>query len=826
MEYLKYSLAAGEYVNRFLFSGVCSEPSPYRPTVLQGKVNEWLMKGWSIYDNPCRKEMAASRQGTVPPMVDLTAMLPGEELMILGQSTQTELYFPFDSEGFLHSAFYRTPANLRGYLGVVIEAPEKEDAVFELCVSGSAALWLNGVLCADFAPLMRNVERSTHITLPLQKGDNRLTVCLEDFAERDTDLRLRLRYLGRQPLAQCVPVRPGVSADRVQAAEDTLSQMRFTRDVYIAQPVVLQLSSAMPEPVGINIRSNGDMPPVQMIIDPGQHDITLFDSSDYASAFYHFRVSMMVDGLVLHKIIGTYANNGKWSDCGGDTYAERRAIVREIIRTANVHHDYRAIVQLEDGADAAPLEEIFYDHLLWVEEKRDCSDFRLMVLVCLYARYADRLTEAFRTRLEQAMLNYRYWIDEPGDDVMWFFSENHALMFHTCQYLAGLAMPERIFTASGLTGREAANKAERLLNSWFDAFLKEGSTEWNSSTYIPIDFMALGYLHLLTPCDAAIHRRAQQALDLLCCNLALCEHHGVVMTSFGRTYEKEMKGSLSTGMTSLLYLFYHAGYMNEHTRALVPFVIGDYEPPMAYQRYTGLQGNRQLIFENTQGLDRFVNLYLYKNAKALLSTAVCFHPFEHGYQENIVQATIDAGAQVFVNHPGEREVYGSGRPGFWAGNGVLPRAFQYRSISLVEYRIPSDQPINYTHAYVPLNEFSVWRISEHAVALEKDGAYIGLRTLNSLALQQQGPCAYREIISHGRSNLWIIKVGRAGEFTSVDELLAQMDAITISVRSGDHIAVQCGADAYRIEHDTFTVNGLPVHQYPLSVRGIVEEKDL
>ncbi len=33
--------------------------------------------------------------------------------------------------------------------------------------------------------------------------------------------------------------------------------------------------------------------------------------------------------------------------------------------------------------------------------------------------------------MRACILNFRYWMDEPGDDVMWFYSENHALMFHT-----------------------------------------------------------------------------------------------------------------------------------------------------------------------------------------------------------------------------------------------------------------------------------------------------------------------------------------------------------------------------------------------------------
>jgi hypothetical protein len=420
------------------------------------------------------------------------------------------------------------------------------------------------------------------------------------------------------------------------------------------------------------------------------------------------------------------------------------------------------------------------------------------------------------------MAGYRYWIDEPGDDVMWFFSENHALMFHICQYFAGMSMPERNFTCSGLTGKEACKKAEGLLDIWFENFFTEFVTEWNSSTYLPIDIMGLGYLYNLTPKGSPLHEKARKALDMLAFSLAVNEHKGNIMTSFGRTYERELKGSYSTGMPSLLYLFYNAGYMNDHFRALIPIVVGDYEPPKEYEQYVKLRGDEELIHQNTQGIDQFVNLYLYKNSKALLSTAVGFRPYESGYQENIVQATLDGTAQVFINHPGEVQIYGNGRPGFWAGNGCLPLAVQYRNISILEYHINKENWIDYTHAYVPLSEFHSYRKSRYAVALEKDDGYIGVRALNGLYMQEEGPCRNREFISPGRDNVWVLKVGTYGEYRNVDELLRDMEQMEITVEDNGKVIVTDGSVHYVIENDTLYVNGEKVHHYPLDVAGKLE----
>ncbi|WKL01327.1 hypothetical protein Q0F98_32530 [Paenibacillus amylolyticus] len=102
--------------------------------------------------------------------------------------------------------------------------------------------------------------------------------------------------------------------------------------------------------------------------------------------------------------------------------------------------------------------------------------------------------ESFWDRVKASILGYRYWIDEPGDDVMWFFSENHALLFHTNELLAGQLFGDELFSNSGESGEVHRQKAEQRLALWFERFLDEGLAEWNSSAYIPID--AVGLLHI------------------------------------------------------------------------------------------------------------------------------------------------------------------------------------------------------------------------------------------------------------------------------------------------------------------------------------------
>lgn len=822
MKYLEYKLFSGGFINRFLTAGVFARKSPFHKTALYGRVNEWLVKDPSIHDNPCRKEIVQGRIGNIPPYVDLSGLFPGDELEVFGQRKKLKIYFPFGNVGIEDSNFYTNPAYLRSYGYTWLEVPQEERAEFELSTCGALTVWLNDELVTDYVPFRRNSEQHTLITMNLRKGRNKLVVCLEDLGERDTAFFYKVRYLGDQDIGIVIRVREETDTETVMKAEDALSRIYFDKETYFSEPVYLNLESFSDVPVEMLLTPDRYTGPRRYLIQPGQKGMTLFHADEIPSSFYFFRLDLMVSGITISNVIGTHSLNTRLMDYHETSYEERKQRIRQIIRDANRKSDYRAVIRLHEGETPDNLEEILSNHLEWVNEKRDCSDFRLIIMIYMYVRFSDRFTEKLRKDVEDAMAGYRYWIDEPGDDVMWFFSENHALMFHICQYFAGKSMPEGIFTCSGLTGKEACKKAEGLLDIWFESFFSEFATEWNSSTYLPIDIMGLAYLYNLTPKGSSLHEKAKRALDMLAFFLAVNEHKGVIMTSFGRTYERELKGSYSTGMPSLLYLFYNAGYMNEHFRALVPIVVGDYEPPKEYESNVRLSGDQELIHQNTQGINQLVNLYLYKNSRALLSTAVGLRPYGPGYQETVVQATLDGTAQVFINHPGEVQIYGNGRPGFWAGNGCLPLAVQYRNISIIEYHIEDEKLLDYTHAYVPLSEFHSYRMSANSIALEKDGGFIGLRALNGLCMQEEGPCRRREFISPGRDNVWVLKVGAYGEYQDVDELLRDMEQMEIVAEDKGNVLIANESEHYVIKNGALYVNGEKAHNYPLDVAGKLE----
>lgn len=187
---------------------------------------------------------------------------------------------------------------------------------------------------------------------------------------------------------------------------------------------------------------------------------------------------------------------------------------------------------------------------------RDTSDFDALRLVDLL--YANRghpvASEALWQKAENALLTFKYWYtdDTPvrivdGDQVidnMWYWTENHILIFKVCEYLAGQLFPDRVFAVAGLTGLEHVARARPFLVTWFDERARFGFTEWHSNVYYNLDMRPL--LSLVEWADdPVIATRAAMVLDLVLLDTALHLHRGTFGATHGRSYIKD-KASADT----------------------------------------------------------------------------------------------------------------------------------------------------------------------------------------------------------------------------------------------------------------------------------------
>ena len=817
------SLSEGRYITNFLQTALFETQEHFRDTIMTGRINEWLKYGFSINDNPCRREFLdrmLAQEATCP---DLSGCVCGEDFTCGGKTFPMELYLPHGNVNVDQSGFWHIPTSLtRWYVTWLNCARAYENLPVELSTPGGATVWLNGEKQVSFRPFTRNMVKHTEFSMSLRQGMNLLCVCLEDLAERDTDFYFRLAVPAGTEMTACVPMPEQVDTKRlgevIGILDNAFVLLDQTHDGMIrldvendsATPLTLRCGVEAAEIASIQ-EAKGPHQAETVTLHPGERRITVRQDDMLPPGFSAVCLSTEVDGIPLTRRVAAELTQQRYIMPEGGSIEERARRLLCFAAANSAPNTHRAVALLATGGSGEAAESMLRRDLPGIRSHKDCCDFYLIGQLYVLMNYADRLSETYLSALKEAILTFRFWIDEPGNDVMWFFSENHALLFHACQYLSGQLFPDEVFTVSGLTGREAVQKARRMLEGWFDDFEREFMTEWNSNAYLPIDTMAFGYMYLMMRGDDPLRERVRKALDRIFLCLAMYGHKRTFASSYGRSYEKQLKGNLTNGPASLLYWAYGEGMITSETGAYVPLCLSDYRAPEAYRRYLTLEEGEVLFTGANQGYEEHVNLTLYKTKRVMLSAANAFKPYLPGYQEHILQATIDAHAQVFVNHPGETHAFGSGRPSYWAGNGMLPLAMQWEDLAVVRFKIPGASLVNYTHLYFPEDAFDRTLLGDDWCCGERDGAYIFAFAKNGLVKQTRGAYQREEMISPGLENVWLIRVGDVNGYASMEDFIADSrcvleeeseTAVTIRLGSGRRVTLSDMPAAITVDGET------------------------
>jgi hypothetical protein len=201
---------------------------------------------------------------------------------------------------------------------------------------------------------------------------------------------------------------------------------------------------------------------------------------------------------------------------------------------------FKDIILLEQGK---PIDEAQIEVLIdFVNQRFDCADFRMIVLIKTYIAYKKLLSESLVEKIKDAMLGFKYWMDEPGSDGMCFWSENHQILFHTCEYLVGHLFPDETFRNDGNPGYYHIEKAHKKIVRWLDYKFRFGFIEWHSNTYYEEDIAPLVMLVDYAN-DHEIVEKSRMILDLLFLDMALHSFEGYFVATSGRCYETQKKDS-------------------------------------------------------------------------------------------------------------------------------------------------------------------------------------------------------------------------------------------------------------------------------------------
>jgi len=238
-----------------------------------------------------------------------------------------------------------------------------------------------------------------------------------------------------------------------------------------------------------------------------------------------------------------------------------------------IDHLERSRRQPEHRFDPAVLdEEVVAAWCRRVDGWLDCADFDVLRLLTLWHGYRDLLPDHVLAALRERFLGFRYWYTDPAPDGVvdhrWYWSENHRLIFHTCEHLAGQAFPDERFGAAGLTGDEHRRRAATALGQWFDEKARDGFSEWHSDAYYEKDLVPLVSLAELAD-DPALAQRAATFADLVLYDLALHSHSDNNGSTHGRSYMRFKATAPSQTVFSALKLCF------DRTDAPWPLEDGD-----------------------------------------------------------------------------------------------------------------------------------------------------------------------------------------------------------------------------------------------------------
>ncbi|WP_246072253.1 hypothetical protein [Martelella lutilitoris] len=713
-------------------------------------------KNFIPHEYPCRTQFVSERRGKRPVVVEKQG--PGR------------IWTPFGSPRVDLSGFWFRATAVSAWAETRIEAKTAGTARLKLSCCGGAILFVNGEEAGFMSVYQRNFETDQVFDVELKAGLNEIAVFFDDLAERDARYFFELDYCDGPEAAVSldVPCESGL-ADEI---ENMLDTMHFEQPAYSSGTVAFHCPQTVSSDLDVEIMVAGDFLAEEhdtftTRLPAGSARLVVGDVSSFHSDFRHFDVRLSAGGLTLSR---PFTVEIARCEDQGEPPESLDARIDEALRhvAENGYADaISALARLGLGQGDARTEAMISVSLPKIENCHDCADFHLVPLLFGRIRYGDLLSEDIRARIDAATLNFRYWLDEPGNDVQWYYSENHALLFHTAAYLAGHFHADKTFVRANVTGAEQSARGAARLRDWFDHFEKWEMAEFNSVPYFPIDLKGLTTLYALAH-DEDIRARAGKAILRLISVVAASAHHGTLTAAQGRSYEHTLMAARTSELSAIARVLWGRGNYGRTFQTLPQFLLclRDFglAIPESDRDTARLAGGARQEWTFSQGENRFAHLYHYKTAETAMGSLARYRWGEWGYQETVLQLRIgrNPDAQIWVNHPGEVIHCGFGRPSYWGGCGALPRVHQYRNLAVVLFETHEGQP-DFSHIWFPARAFDETIAAPHLACARSDDGFVMVRGTAPLEPIETGPTAGMEIRQTGRTTAWLFRLADSGE---------------------------------------------------------------
>ncbi|MBM4460695.1 MAG: hypothetical protein FJ011_23535, partial [Chloroflexi bacterium] len=735
------------------------------------------------------------------------------------------------------SVFHHECTYLRAWAYTELVSAGEQRAACVLTTNGPADVWVNGEHVHRQEHFFHQTPKRVPFELALKPGANAILVRMEEVAARECPYAMALWVVGaagtvgprwrgvlredrpepREPGALTVRLPTAYPhLDRRVALERALYAAQVRQDVFHGdQKVAFRWPDDFADEAEVTIRVEdpaGFVHGEAKVIAGAGATALLGKAYEFTAGAYDLTLmpgpeEFYIGNLRLQRKIRCWITGGRYAETPYGSFASRRreALLDAARRNENV---FCEIAKMALGAWDDVDSTVVHGTIGRINRRGDCSDFYLVGLLGMAYRFAGEpdFPPELRQPLEDCILGFKYWHDEPGSDAMCYTTENHSILFHTCEVLAGQLYPDRVFTNTGETGQQHRAKGEQRALAWLRERGANGFKEWDSNCYFEEDTLALTHLAGLAQ-DDDVSAMATVLLDKMFFTMALNSFRGVFGSTHGRTYTQFIKSGYTEATAGMSRLLFGMGVFNSHVLGTVSLACSDYDLPMIIAQ---IAGDRPLALWNRErhagelalwrdsgshGVE--VNKVTYKTPDFMLCSAQDWHPGEKGYQQHIWQATFGPDALVFVTHPVCASEDGSHRPNFWHGNDTLPRVAQWRDLLIAVHNLPEDDWMGFTHAFFPAFAFDDHDVDGRWAFGRKGDGYIALTASAGLSWMTTGDNAHRELRSYGSRNVWVCQMGRRatdGSFAAfkrkVSALPVAFDDLSVRLRSlrGDEIA--------------------------------------
>lgn len=673
---------------------------------------------WRLTQGPDVAPLKQQLYDASPP--PLPARLPDVAVDVVAGGELARHHTPPDGV-IERSTFCYTPTYRTFTAATVLEVDQPETRVLRVRSTGPLQVWLGGELVLDHAEFgyMHPWVRDLEVLLP--SGATEVVVASWNVALREVRQTVSLQVVGL-PVRVVLPT-PGADPVLSAAAEALLDGV----GVRVWESDGRSFGLVGPAGAALRVSVNGAPAGVVRLGEDGQGLVTVADAEGDSSQASMLGTSEMVvrvevddDRAVAARelLVAALPWEVRSEPVGGPEDWRRELLTH----VAGASGSARALARASLEADGVVVhEEDVATALRFVADRCDCADFEAVGLMLLWHRVPEaRWAPGLRERVRDALVAFKYWIDQPGLDAMCYFTENHQMVWHTAETLVGEAFADEKFTNAGWSGAQHAEHGRTMALAWIRRKLTAGFSEFDSNAYLAIDALALVAL-VDHAADEELRTAARALLDKVLLSLACNSWRGVHGAAHGRSYTPTLRAACLEETAPIMWWAWGMGALNEavlpatalatSSSYLVPEVVSAIATDadadwLGTQHYEGSYAFERDLLSRDYASD----LVIRRGRGGMVASVQDYRVGLPGLQEHVWGVTLPGQVQVWAAAPAAYNHGSHTRPSGWVGNLVLPRVRQHDRTVIALYAAAAPGAVlPAVHLWFPADRFDEWR---------------------------------------------------------------------------------------------------------------------